>query len=253
MDEKKDMLPAAVFLKAVNAFFDLIREIDASMSNSSRGLIAWNIRELRKNSPAIWAVDGVVRKKGVQSEYPAMVQSAVVGGIEVLGTQPDIPPYFTFDALRELRVVGRQHSRVQELVVYTEFHSGLLNKALLANVEAILGDSTVTLGSLEGRLQAINVHTVPVFRIYNPQFPKGVSCRFTKTKLDHAISGLDRDVLVWGKIHRNRKGIAQQVVAEDFEILSPEPIPSISEMSGLVHNMTNGLSLKEYLETLRDG
>jgi hypothetical protein len=253
MDEKKNFLPAAVFLRAVNGFFDLIREVDASMSGAQRPQVNWGVKELRKSSPAVWAVDGAVRKKGVSAVYPTMVQAAVVGGVQALIGQPDVPPYFTFDALRELRTVGKQYSRVQELVIYTEDQSSVLNRTLLANVEAILGDSTVSLGSLEGRLEGINVHSAPFFRIYDQRFPKGVSCRFVKQRLAKAISALDAIVLVWGKIYRNRKGVPQQVLVEDFEVVQPEKLPGIKDVSGMIHDLTDGKSLREYMETLRDG
>ena len=64
---------------------------------------------------------------------------------------------------------------------------------------------------------------------------------------------LKERVVVYGKLNSNSAGLPISIMADEFEAVPKRHLPTIEEMSGLVEDFTEGMSLKEYMEILSNG
>lgn len=111
-------------------------------------------------------------------------------------------------------------------------------------------------GSIEGRLEKLNVHEdANIFTIYPPVGPGHVNCRFPDHLFESALAAAKRKVLVIGEmLFRKGSNYPHQINVTDMEIFDdPSEIPSFQDLRGIAPNLTNGRPIEAYLEEVRDG
>lgn len=249
---KTEAIPAVSFVVALENFWDLLHEVDTSISGRRFGSIRWDIVTLHKQSPAKIGFQGHPTRKKI--DFVSSVQRNVVNGIAQLATSPEPPQYYSHGALRRLLKIAKQHKRLEGISVSTAELTVSINRAVLRNVEFLLGGGSKSLGSITGSLDALTLHSGTEFRIWSERYPRPIACRFKQAQYDKVLTCLKQPVIVWGQITRNAKGYPVFVQVDDFEPAGdPGRLPSIRAMSGFLHDVTEGKTLKEYMETLRDG
>jgi len=249
---KNGRISANVFIRSLNNFLDLIRDVDSILSHQSKGSVRWELATLQKNSPALVEFVGTSRIKTM--DYSQAIQDSVIDGIEQLTERPEQPQFYSYSALRSVRTMAGQVKYLKSLNVFSESRRTYLTSRVFSNVEYIIGTGTKSLGSVRGSLDAITVHAGHEFRIWSVKTKRPITCRFDKAMLPEVITHLKQQVEVIGELQRNQKG--EPVLMKVQEFLPLEPVkasPSIEEMSGLIPDLYQGKSLKSYLEELRNG
>ena len=249
---KKDRIPAGVFIRSLNSFFDLISDVDSMLSRDSKGSVRWELVTLQKSSPALVEFVGVSRIE--KMDYSQAIQDSVVEGIEQLADRPEQPQFYSYSALTKVKRMAEQAKYLKLLTVFTGNRRTILDNRVFNNVEYIIGYSSKSLGSIRGSLDALMVHRGHEFRVWSPKRARPITCRFTREMLPEVIAHIKQQVEVVGELHRNAKGEPVLMEVHDFSPLEPvKTAPTIQEMSGLVSNLYGGRSLKDYLEELRNG
>jgi hypothetical protein len=109
-------------------------------------------------------------------------------------------------------------------------------------------------GSLEGWLEAINLHAdINEFRIYPLIGPKVVVCKFQKEQRELAKESLDRFVLVSGVMkYRSREKFPYEILVEDI-VKHPkeDDIPHLFDLNGIAPDATEGTSSEDFVRKLR--
>jgi hypothetical protein len=113
---------------------------------------------------------------------------------------------------------------------------------------------TFEVGSFTGFIDAINVHTEPVFFLYPPVGPTRIPCEFDRTMLDEVRNALKRYVTVHG-LFTYRPGFAfpSRITIERIEVNPPEDeLPTLSSLRGIAPDLTGGLDAVTFVRQIRD-
>lgn len=113
---------------------------------------------------------------------------------------------------------------------------------------------TFEVGSFTGFIDAINVHTEPVFFLYPPVGPTRIPCEFDRTMLDEVRDALRHYVTVYG-LFTYRPGLAfpARITIDRIEINPPErELPTLASLRGIAPDLTGGLDSVTFTRQLRD-
>ncbi len=239
--------------------YDILRELDAAVSGETNGAVEWGIDCIEKQSPATIAFVGLPRSLDVADPMET-IQSTLIDGINVLakdGHEPLRPRLYSDKALKAakgLSDLGKK-ADVGEIEVYASEHvRARITRSVSSAVQFLIGTAVESLGSIVGNLDSITVHKNYEFRVWDEVSRRAVTCKFAKDMIDSVKEELKHRVLVYGTIKRNEEGLP---VCVDVKGVEKQPhfdnLPSIEEMSGLIDDVTEGATLKEYLKDLRGG
>jgi hypothetical protein len=218
--------------------------------------VRWEVVVLRKESPGLVGVIGepISGKLHANAER---VQEAAIRGLQALSRGPERMKHYSEAALIDVKYLANQVKALGDVKVYvgnaeTE-RQAIVGHSTLKNINELIGVKYESQGSVVGHLDAITVHKRDEFRVWDENTARPVTCGFARKLEDTIKSLLRRKVTVYGELHSNRRGEPVFIRVEGIEPMrSREELPSIEEMSGLVDDMTQGKTLKDYLEDIRN-
>lgn len=249
---KKSNIPASVFIRSLNSFYDLIRDVDSLVSKEKRGSVRWELVTMKKSSPALIEFDAVSRVE--KMDYSLAIQQSVIEGIEQLSEHPEQPQFYSYSALTRVKRMAEQAQHLKWMSVFAGNRKILLDKRLVSSVEHVMGTGSKSLGSVRGSLDALMVHGGHEFRVWSEKRLKPVTCRFKEDMLGDVVHHIKQEIEVVGELKRNIRGEPVFMQVHEFYPLEPvKASPSIEEMSGIIPDLYEGKSLKSYLEELRNG
>jgi hypothetical protein len=249
---KKNRIAANVFIRSLNSFFDLIRDVDSLVSKDRKGSVRWELVSMQKNSPALVEFAGVSRID--KMDYSLAIQQSVLDGVEQLQDRHEQPQFYSYSALTRIKRMAMQAQQLKWMSIFSGDRKILLDSRVISSVEYLLGEGSKSLGSVRGSLDALMVHGGHEFRIWSPKRAKPITCRFKEDMLPEVIRHIQQEVEVIGELRRNTRGEPVLMHVQEFRPLEPtRTLPTIEEMSGLVPDTYEGKSLKEHLEELRNG
>jgi hypothetical protein len=252
--EETGNVKLADFLHALNALRTALKRTDVIESGGSP-VTEWEIVALSKNSPATI----VLEARPVSTESPDLDQGGRVVArfldyVEALSSSAEPPPELDRNSLlafRDLAVPVRQ-GRIQASLTNTQ-RSVRIEPVIEHNVDVALAGTTVVLGSVEGRLEVINVHRGKrVFRIFPVVGPDHIDCRFSPELLETAKAAVSKTVRVYGEVKfLSRDPFPTSVVADDIQIV--EPGPSLFDVRGMSPEATGDMSSEDFIRERRSG
>ncbi len=128
----------------------------------------------------------------------------------------------------------------------------LKRRSLLENVlpRKIAGTS---IGSVSGRIQALNVHRNPVFYLYPPGSAR-VACTFVADLLPDVLGAVEQHATVHGATeYEPDNPFPSRVEVDRLEVHPPdEALPALSDLYGAVPNLTGGTEGAAFIRALRD-
>ena len=238
-----------LFLKSVEDVSRLIKEVDFVVTKE-RSKRKWIITKLQASAPTVTIspiVDG--RTLDVFAEGLQLLSADDV-------TEP--PPHFTADVLKDVKKMSRLF-RGKDKAKGLSFH---VNGSKVATIDArtrekvdrILRTTVDVFGSLEGELDAVNLHGGSGhFTIWERLSGHPVRCEFHKSRWTDTIKALlERRVLVSGKVRYFANG--KPTLIRDVDHIEDRTASTSSNVSdfGAIADLTSGLDPDEYLAKLRE-
>jgi len=108
-------------------------------------------------------------------------------------------------------------------------------------------------GSVLGMLEVISVHSGNEVRVWDENTNRPVVCVYPDLLEEDLKANLRKRVLAYGVVSYNSSGQPLSVALEGIDPYSDvDDLPTIEQVSGLIKNLRGGLSLKDYMERLRD-
>ncbi len=146
--------------------------------------------------------------------------------------KPDVP-YSVLEAFEDLTAqIGKA---VPDATLTVGNNVIPLSPALRQQISLALAPVTSAIGSIEGRLESINIHGgANVFNIYPTIGPSKVKCRFPKRMEEEATTAVGKHVRVHG-ITRYRSGarFPNEVDVTHIEALKPnDELPTLGSLHG---------------------
>jgi hypothetical protein len=253
LDDHGDGLDAHSLLMAGQLFLGLLHDLDIAVSSERRGTIRWEISTLSKSSPARLGLVGRT-KRGMENRTPE-IEKRCIRGMKLLAERAERDPYYSDQALYKAWGLARlsQRHMIARIVISTDDDEVAVVPSIARHVDELTAEVDESEGSIVGNLDSVSVHNGNQFRVWGDVDRKVVTCRFPEFLLPLAKEFLKKRVLVFGTIRRNRLGEVGSIsVAGIEDYPADEQLPTIEEMSGSVPNITEGLSLREYMKLLRD-
>ena len=149
-----------------------------------------------------------------------------------------------------------QARQLSTFVVFAGAAQETIDHRVYNNIEYLIGSGSVSLGSVRGSLDSLTVHSGHEFRVWPSDglTRRPVVCRFKKAMLPEVVHHITTDIEVYGMLRRNARGEPILMNVDSFRALEPagKPLP-IKQLSGLIDDLYDGASLRDYMENLRDG
>lgn len=250
------ILRPVAFTKALQGFLRLLRELDASISHSIMGSVDWEIVSLQKSSPAVIGYLAHPRgRRGPAVDRSDDIKRTCVAGLDLLSKKPERLGEYSDRALDRTEYLAklRATDRFDEMRVLANGQEANVSVVTLANIQTLKGPTYESAGSVVGRLEAISVHHAFEFRVWSEATGKPVTCRFDESMLDKVKDHLRNKVMVYGTIKWNALGHPISVSVEGMDPADSDGGMTIEQVSGAIDDFTEGMTLADYLEDLRNG
>lgn len=248
-----DRIPVRSFVGATQTLWRILVEVERNATG--RAATTWAIRNLRMGSPASVEIGPLTEQKGAQ---PHQSISLTVAGLGLLERKKQRPKHFSEKALKLAReLVGVVDSvNIDDITVNNGHKSVVISQKLVENVTPMVaGKSQKSIGSVDGRLDLINVHSglqVGVFRLIDDKQVRAIIDQDSEAMLTKIKELLGKRVYVTGEVKRNPAGDPVAIVVKDIQpVLDDHELPSLDDVYGLDPDFTGGLSVEEFLRRQR--
>jgi hypothetical protein len=256
----KGDIAASTFERAVANAVGLLREFDSAISGKPHGLLRWYIARLHSNGTLLISFRSKLKptkRKERELDNSGAVSGSFLTGMDVLENKCEVPSYLSefglqkVDALTSL--IGKNGATGFRFASSSQ--SVDVTAKTSENVAKLLPIKRKSIGSVEGKLEAINIHNTPRMIVYHNISKKAVTCNFDAESLMERVKNyLGRRVVAFGELHKNVNGdtlrlnVERLVLADDIRKESR----SQPTASG-VPEFAKTLSTAEYIRRIRGG
>ena len=251
MDSKTEDIEAQSFVDAITHSLEILREIDSSVSMRWRGTLRWVIGILSRQSPAQVSLRPIPLPDTI--DYGHEVISYYIQGMEQLKTGKKIPQHFSDSALGAAQKLARiSRADIRSLKVKSNGNEVKISEHIAATINDLIGQTYVSIGSVEGVMEMVTIHEHTYFRVYDAIHGQGIPCYFTRDLLPIVQKGLGQRVAVSGTVRADRRGKPESMRVADLRLFPSESeLPKPSELRGVGKGMTEGRLAEDYLGDLR--
>ena len=253
-----DAIEPGAFVEAFQHFLALLKSVDES--DAPRWTVRWRLSRLSYASPLVAEVSGRPARRDVAAQRPEHLAALVLEGMQILDTGSPHPK-FSDAALEDARALAesKDHGGITGVAVIGRNEAGPqterrvpVSKRVSAAVDQVLGAKYRGLGSITGSLEAINIHDVAFFNLYEAVHGKRVRCLFSLGKMtERAKDALGKRVVVMGEVASTARGHPFSIRVSDLRILGdaselPRDLP-------IDPDFTDGLESAEWLRRRWNG
>ncbi len=216
-------------------FADLINDV-AEAFTGRRKPVKWTV-EVRKGSVRL-PLKAEPSSKEVRPSAMPEIASAIAHGIAQLEQEPVRPEYYTDQGLEYAKDLANLLSDDLPLSVRNGGERIPLTKQLLVNVDIVLGQSRSSFGSVEGRLEGLNIHGAKQFRVYSSIDGKAITCNFGRNiELDDVLHAVGKNVMVRGVVKTSPRGERSSIEAHSIRVLGARVVTA-DEVFGIFEAST---------------
>lgn len=248
---------------SLNDFSFQLEALRKVLSNTESSLsgeqaeIDWQIVDLKHSSPAEIVLRPIDAHTDADKEdIISETVNRVIGCFKMLSE--NIPP----PAEMSQQLLGHYKNfsdKVQKGILRVSLKSGTdtvkVNENVKAAIEAVTLSETKSVGTVEGRLEFLNIHADRnIFRIYSAIPPEKVNCFFPPDKIEEAREALGRKIRVSGELtYPKGNDFPRDVKVQTIELLpDDDDLPSLMDLRGVAPDVTGDLSSEEFVRNLRD-
>lgn len=218
-----------------DVFANLINDV-AEAFTGHRKPVNWTV-EVQEGSVRL-PLKAEPSTENVRPSAMPEIASAIAHGMAQLEQEPVRPDYFTDQGLEYAKALAGLLSDELPLSVRNGGERIALSKQLLVNVDIILGQARLSFGSVEGRLEALNIHGAKKFSIYSSIDGKAVTCNFGRhLELDDVLHAVGKNVMVRGAVKTTPRGERSSIEAHSIRVLGSRVVTA-DEVFGILEGST---------------
>jgi hypothetical protein len=253
-------ISANTFEAAIHHSVGLLREFDSAISGRSNGSLRWFIGGLHSNGSLL--VKFASRQKPFRRvrdrlpDFGMNVTDLFVGGFTELEVNAVTPPYLSEFGLKRAEeltsLIGRDGT--ESFRFETKDRAIAVTRQTTENISKLLPIKRYSVGSVEGVLEAINLHKKARIVVYHAITNKGISCEFEQGQWMHVVKeNLGKRVFVFGRLHKNANGDTLRVTVDRIEPTQGKrfALPDIGTLDE--PEFASRTSTAEYLRSIRGG
>lgn len=212
-------------------FAGLIEEIAKDYTGVQRG-VRW-IVEVERGSVRL-PLRAEAAAENVSPSAVREIGHVVAGGLSQLETAPSRPPHFSDRALGLAKELANCATDDLQIAVRNGTVGGKLTKQLSVNAEKVLGSPQESLGTIEGRLEALSLHGSKDFSVWPPG-GTAIKCLFG-SRLDlerDVLPAVNKRVAAHGRIKTRPNGERISVEVDELRVIGGEPV-SADDVRGIL-------------------
>ncbi len=162
-----------------------------------------------------------------------------------------IDPRIGYAELMEFKKLGRPIQNGAQSVTIGNVR---ITEKYLSNIEIFVGSPSVSVGTVKGKLEKIDLHNKNEFIIFPPLPGYSITCIFPEDMYTRAHEALRKNVNITGiMLYQCDAPYPQKVNVTDIDILPGDAeLPTIFDLQNSIPDITNGLAIGHYLEKIRD-
>jgi hypothetical protein len=241
------------YLVAVRAFWNLLQNLDITLSGEAKGSIDWEISACKRSGPAVVIFLGHLRKP--PKDVVCEIRRTLFNGIRKLSASDERPHGFTDTALQELKALAEQRALMDEIAVIVDEKEELIQWSLIERIERMTHNDFEALSSVLGTLESISVGRNGRFSVRSEITGRPVMCRFKRDQFTaQARENLGRRVVVFGNLKSNYLGEPMHMRVSGIEPCPDEQdLPNIPRMSGRIPVAGGRCSNENYIPGAKYG
>lgn len=223
------LVPISTLVSAAGIFANLVAEVSRDLLQSGEP-VQWTV-SLEKGSVVMPA-----RPQLPDAERRALVH-AVAEGLATVEERAERPPYFNDRALVQARALGNLSTDDIPIRVGNGARAVRVTKQTVAHVDRLTGDAPPSVGSVEGKLEAVDIHGKSQFVVWERRTGTRVECiaDVDEITLDDLRAALGRRVAVRGRIRASKSGEKRRVYATELRVFpAEEDLPSADDVRGIL-------------------
>lgn len=243
-----------IFVTHLQNLRNTLINVDRKVSGKKRGSAYYRVIELDCSSSATIVIEAQPYIKNIDNREE--VEKRFFEGmrqIKETGTAPENLDRATLEQLKGL--ASQVGKTVASTTISNGEHTIELTEGLKAKIDVLLAEVDITEGSIEGVLEAINIHEeANVFRIYPIVGPKKVSCHFPNRLREDAIGAIDKFVSIEGTLkYAKNAPFPHEIKVSKIEAYPPEDeLPSLEDLRGIAPEATGDMSSEEFVRKIRN-
>lgn len=222
-----EFVPLATLVTAAGTLQTLVNEVSREVRGES---VQWTVA-LEKGSVVM-----PTKPQLPEAERRALV-GAVAEGLSMVEDRAERPPYFNDRALVQARALGNLSTDEIPVRIRDGTNVVRLTKQTVAHVDQVTGSAQPRVGTVEGQLEAVDIHGRPQFVVWERLTGTRVECvaDVEAISLDELREALGRRVAVRGRIRASKSGKKRRVDASELRVFpAEEDLPSADEVRGIL-------------------
>ena len=221
----EDISPSK-FIHLLDEFLGVLTEVDRELSDVAQPTLEWQITSLSYNSPA--TVGLVCRPRRKLRDIGPLVVRTSLAGLQEIERDGNRPASFNDKALEHVREISRgTGDGVRQVEARSDLHASA--PVTVTRQSAVIVDRVMpegySVGSIEGRLEGLDIHRQPRFTVYDAVTGRAVWCFFESDQIDTVKAAVGHKVIVSGNLRRDTEGRPQQMRRVDFFKVIDQPPP----------------------------
>lgn len=239
-----------LLVKSLEDIKRLLRDVDyAVYGRGSRYEQEWMVTNIKSSAPTITLAPKPERRQSVQ----------IVGtGLKSISEGIDYPPeHFTETSLEDLKKMrrlfqGKGCARTVSVLMDDEFIASI-DQNIEKQADRVLSGAYHNLGSLQGRLEAINVHSSPTATIWDRVSGSPVRWRFPREETEAVKALLERLIAVTGNIRYFSNGKPRSIsnVVAYHEVVRIRH-PDVATFGSIPDPVVQEIGAARWLASLRE-
>lgn len=162
---------------------------------------------------------------------------------------------FSMDTKSKFLELGKPLRRATRAIEFTSSSADLvLTRRVPLRELPTPRTEAVSRGSLKGNVDALNVHSSPIFYVYPRSGATRVRCSFDPELLDELRQAIKRSTTVFGLVeYEVGNAFPAKIYVDRIEINPPDSdLPTLASLWGAAPDLTGGLATQEFLDSIRN-
>lgn len=243
------------FLQQLTNLRALLIYFDRIVSRKFKPTTYYRVTRLSSSSPAQIELTGMPLKD--VPNIANQINERFLSETALIRNKADISDdidTLTLGAYKKFSIAaGRDFSRVRISFNNTRVD---IDEQFNKNLTLILTPQPPCIGSVKGKIEALNLHQTRIFRIYPITGPRSITCYFGTEVLQKVIRAMEENstVRVHGMlVYKGNRPFPAEIKVRDIDIYPPdEKLPHLLDLCGVAPNATMGKSVKDFIGDLHD-
>ncbi len=257
-DKENGHVRADEFIDKVDHLLSALNGVDRVVSGTSQPTLYYRIVALSHSSPISITIEPVVKTNVIRNpprDYIAVRHHRFFQELEAIGRNAPVSEDIDDALLEDFRdlAAGRGEAFTAAKISNHEAQVAI-DETFEANVTRLLGEEYASYGSVEGKLEKLNIHgKARRVWLYPTVGADKILCDFPPGTRQQILAAADHYVRAQGyKYFRPQSLYPFRVKVLEFEVIESDEDGSLSQLRGIAPDATGEMSSVDFVRSIRD-